>query len=250
MKMKIPSSVSKMLTNKYVLYIIAFLAFTSTFGYMLMGNINAVILFALVGYIMTFFSKNMALILLVPLITTNFMVAGMAVKEGLDNMNMTDEEKAAVAEKKEDKKEEVVATASADTSASEGSTDPAISDAADKIATKKADVAAKVDSNATATATPPPESFEVGRKNSSKGGSRIDYGATIETAYDDLNNILGGENIQKLTSDTQRLMKQQLQLADAMKQMGPIMGQAKGMLEGMKGAGFDKILGMLGSEPK
>ena len=67
---------------------------------------------------------------------------------------------------------------------------------------------------------------------SNKRRNRIDYASTIEDAYGDLNNILGSDGIKKLTEDTQRLMSQQLQLADAMKSMTPLMENAKTMLQG------------------
>jgi hypothetical protein len=62
--------------------------------------------------------------------------------------------------------------------------------------------------------------------------NRIDYASTVEDAYEDLNKILGGNGIKQLTDDTQKLMQQQLQLADAMKSMSPLMEQAKGLLQG------------------
>jgi hypothetical protein len=64
-----------------------------------------------------------------------------------------------------------------------------------------------------------------------KGASRVDMGSTLEQAYDDLNSVLGSDGIKNLTSDTQNLMKQQLHLAEAMKEMGPLMQQAQSMLK-------------------
>ena len=76
--------------------------------------------------------------------------------------------------------------------------------------------------------------------------NRIDYASTVEDAYEDLNKILGGDGIKRLTDDTQKLMSQQLQLADAMKGMTPLMEQAKSLLQG-----FDlKNLGGLGDLTK
>ena len=83
--MKIPSSVSKLLENKYVLYIVFFLAVTNIFGYMVMGNIKAVILFILIGYLVYCFNKNMVIVLLVPLIITSIFTAGGIMREGLTN---------------------------------------------------------------------------------------------------------------------------------------------------------------------
>jgi hypothetical protein len=74
-----------------------------------------------------------------------------------------------------------------------------------------------------------------GKKNSK--GYNIDYASTVEDAYDELNKILGSDGIKRLTSDTQNLMKQQMQLAESMKgmepmiaNMAPLMQQAQGLL--------------------
>ena len=84
------------------------------------------------------------------------------------------------------------------------------------------------------------ESFEVGRSKKNSQGYNIDYASTVEDAYDELNKILGSDGIKRLTNDTQNLMKQQLQLAESMKSMqpliagmAPLMEQAKGLLGNM-----------------
>jgi hypothetical protein len=96
------------------------------------------------------------------------------------------------------------------------------------------------------------EAFEVGRAKRRGAGNQIDYAATVEGAYDELNSILGSEGIKRLTDDTQKLMKQQLQLAESMKGMGPMiqqlepmMNQAKDLLGGMgDGKGMSEIMEM------
>ena len=77
------------------------------------------------------------------------------------------------------------------------------------------------------------EDFEVGRRKN--GSSKIDYASTIEDAYDDLNKILGSDGIKRLTDDTQGLMKQQMQLAESMKSMTPLVEQMMPMINQMKG---------------
>ena len=84
------------------------------------------------------------------------------------------------------------------------------------------------------------DSINPTKKRSSRHS--IDYATTVEEAYDNLNSILGGEGIQKLTADSQNLMKQQMQLAESMTAMkpmieslGPMMQQAQGMMKGMGG---------------
>jgi hypothetical protein len=77
------------------------------------------------------------------------------------------------------------------------------------------------------------QGFEAGRRKNR--GNEIDYATTIEDAYDELNNILGSEGIQRLTDDTQNLMKQQMQLADAMKGLGPVIGNLAPMMKQLTG---------------
>ena len=77
-----------------------------------------------------------------------------------------------------------------------------------------------------------------------KKENRIDYASTVEDAYDDLNKILGGNGIKQLTDDTQNLMKQQMQLADAMKSMTPLMEQAQNLLQGFDMKSLSSLAGL------
>ena len=91
----------------------------------------------------------------------------------------------------------------------------------------------KTEENAAQTTNGKQQGFESGRKKNR--GNEIDYASTIEDAYDELNNILGSDGIQRLTSDTQNLMKQQMQLAEAMNGMTPVMQQIVPMVKNLKG---------------
>ena len=95
---KMPKSVSKMLESKYVLYVVLFLAATNLLGYMMVGRFTSVIFFILVGYLTYNFTKNMIIVLMVPLILTSVLVLG-GTKEGFEESK--DVEKI----EKEDKKE-------------------------------------------------------------------------------------------------------------------------------------------------
>ena len=84
-----------------------------------------------------------------------------------------------------------------------------------------------------------------------KKGNDIDYASTIEDAYDELNNILGSDGIKRLTSDTQNLVKQQMQLAESMNNMAPLikgmtpmLEQAKSMMSSM-GDGNNGLSGLM-----
>lgn len=199
---KMPKSVSKVLENKYVLYFVFFLALTNLFGYMLLGNVHAIIFFILAGFACSYFTKNMILIISIPIVLTSVLMVGQKVKESFQNKD--EKEKKSTSEDvvypMDDETQETNEDSMIDLdSAQMGSSD------------------GKVDESMTT----------MYKKN-----NRVDYASTIEDAYSDLNNILGGDGIKNLTSDTQKLMNQQLQLADAMKSMTPLLESAKGLLQG------------------
>ena len=236
--MKVPKAVLNMLENKYVLYFVLFLAVSNLLGFLVMGNITSIIFFSLVAYLTSFFSKNKIVILSIPLVLTSVLMVGARVKEGLENA--IDSAKKPVADAVTD-----AATAVAKAT-----------DTAKKVAKNATDTAKNV-VNVTAAATPitdtEPASEPVPASASKSDGmttmygkknNRIDYASTIEDAYDDLNKIIGGDGIKRLTDDTQRLMGQQMQLADAMKSMSPLLEQAKTMLQGFDLKNLDGLAQM------
>jgi hypothetical protein len=210
-----PSSLSKLLTNRYVLYLVALLALFNVIGYMMMDKTQIVILFILIGYLMTHFSRNMVIVLLVPLVLVNLLTSGMMMKEGFSegmcNPGETEVDGKCVADEKSD-------------SADEGFDTCKEGEKFDEKEGKCVKVPVPAEPG---SATKDPFQSAGGRK----GSSRVDMGSTLEQAYDDLNNVLGSDGIKNLTADTQNLMKQQLHLAEAMKGMGPLMEQAQSMLK-------------------
>ena len=66
--------------------------------------------------------------------------------------------------------------------------------------------------------------------------NNVDYAATVEDAYGELDKILGSDGIKNLSDDTTKLVKQQQQLAGLMKNMTPMVGQVKEMMASMGGA--------------
>ena len=195
--MSLNSTVSKLLTNKWVLNIVSILAFLNVIGYMVMGNFNNVLFFIVLAFLVRYFSKNMIIILGVPLVIVNLFAMNQTYYnvEGMEN-------------KKEEVKEE-----------------PEMENNVEEPTVEEDPV---VSSNVTDEKS----GFEVGRKKNAS--SKIDYAATIEDAYDDLNKILGSDGIKNLTDDTQRLMKQQMQLAESMKSMAPMVEKMLPMAEKAK----------------
>lgn len=195
--MNLNSTVSKLLTNKWVLNIVSILAFLNVIGYMVMGNFNNVLFFIVLAVLVRYFSKNMIIILGIPLVIVNLFA-----------MNQTDYNVEGMENKKKEEKEE-----------------PDMDDDVEGLTVEEDPV---VSSNVNDEKS----GFEVGRKKNAS--SKIDYAATIEDAYDDLNKILGSDGIKNLTEDTQRLMKQQMQLAESMKSMAPMVEKMLPMAEKAK----------------
>jgi len=211
--MKVNSTVSKILTNKWVLNIISFLALFNVIGYMVMGNFNNVIFFIILAVLVRNFSHNMIIVLGTPLLIVNLFAMRNGTFEGFkDGETNAGETNAGETKADTTKDKENGHTTKTMKSPMKTGTE------APEIIT--ADVAKK-------------DSFEVGR--SKNGAAKIDYASTIEDAYDDLNKILGSDGIKRLTSDTQGLMKQQMQLAESMKGMEPLIAGMKPMIEQMNG---------------
>lgn len=67
------STMGNFFTNKLVLYIISFLALFNVIGHMIIGNFNLVVVFFVISLLVRYFSKNMIVVLGVPLIFVNIL---------------------------------------------------------------------------------------------------------------------------------------------------------------------------------
>ena len=224
--MKFNSAMSKFLTNKWVLNIVAFLALLNVIGYVVMGNLNALVYFIIVAVLVGYFSKNMTIVLGVPLLIVNLLVVRGNVLEGMEsgsnssvndlaNSGATNPVTKPTSKNEQEKINNMVnSNTSNSTSVINNSAAAVISESPNNPAQDK-------------------QGFEPGRRKNR--GYDIDYATTIEDAYDELNNILGSDGIQRLTADSQNLMKQQMQLAEAMKGMTPVIQSIAPMVENLKG---------------
>lgn len=210
--MNINSTIKKILSNKWVLNIVSIIALLNIIGYLILGNINIIAYFIVFAILVRYFSDNMILVLGVPLILSNLLALRKDLYEGMDNRDAVD--KTTTATNPVVKKNVV--------NQKKGTVDLTTED---KAAVKAHND--KTDNNKVGK-----QGFEAGRNKKSYD---IDYASTVEDAYDELNNILGSDGIQRLTSDTQNLMKQQLQLTDAMKSMAPLINQIQPMVKNLQG---------------
>jgi hypothetical protein len=202
--MKLKSSISEFLKNKWVLNVVTILSVLNIIGYISLGNVNAVLFFILFAVLIRYFSKNMTIVLGLPLIIINLFSFQGNMIEGMDNKDPSTND-----------------VSTNDVSTNDVSTND---DKKDEI---EVDISDTLDSNKTSEDNEQ-QGFETGRRKNR--GHNIDYATTVEDAYDELNNKLGSEGIQRLTADTQNLIEKQMKLAKTMEGMNNLVKSIQPMV--------------------
>ena len=199
----------KLLQNKYVLYLVLFIAIANVLGYLAIEDFNSLMVFIAICALASHFSKNMIVILGSAILGTNILYASSRMREGFKEGNDEKEEEKRKKKKEEEKKKK----------------EPMKSRFASSRPAKAARAATEE------------EEDEV-------DSTRIDYAATMEQAYDNLNKMLGDGGMKNLTKDTKGLMDQQKELMGQLKDFAPLMEQAGSMLD--KLGGMDNLKGLMG----
>ncbi len=194
--------VKSLLTDKNVLYVVMFVAVANFFVYLLAHNWTASLIFILIAYLTTYFSKNMTIVLLSALIVTNMVIATRSMGKKIEGMT---------GDKKDDK----------------GKDD------------KGKDVKVKDDVTID-------EEFVSNTDEDESGKSSINYAATLENAYDNLDSLIGKDGIDKMSQDTAKLVAQQNKLLKNLENMAPLLDNAGKLLNAMPIDGINKIQSSLG----
>lgn len=190
-----------LLKDKNVLYIVAFLAATNALTYLMSGNFDAIVFFGVVGYLTTYFSKNMIVVLLVAMLTTNLLLGTRMIKKRVEGMSGK--------RKKETKDEE--------------------------------DEPSQPFLGTTPQGKPTSEQMTDKKKSNGKTGSQVDYAATLENAYDNLDNLIGNDGIKKMSQQTERLAMKQKELMQNIENMGPMLEKAGNMLKDLPLEGLGNL---------
>jgi len=209
----------KLLQNKYVLYLVLFIAISNILGYLAIEDFKSLMVFIAVCALASHFSKNMIIILGSAILGTNILYASSRMREGFDTKEI---KKKADAKLKRLEKELGVKKSD---------------DKKKKDKKKKDGFKGGFSSSQPARAATEEEEDEV-------DSTRIDYAATMEQAYDNLNKMLGDGGMKNLTKDTKGLMDQQKELMGQLKDFAPLMEQAGSMLD--KLGGMDNLKGLMG----
>jgi hypothetical protein len=97
----VPSASGKILYNKWVLYFIFVVGIYDVIHFYQRGNITAVAIFVIVGFLTSFFSKNMIVVIVSAIAVSHIVAYGNKMTEGLEN-EKEDEEGFADDEKEEE----------------------------------------------------------------------------------------------------------------------------------------------------
>jgi len=255
--MKLPKVVETLLNDKNVLYIVAFLAIMNFFGYIILRDSYALLIFLSIGFISTYFSKNMTVVLLSTLLLTNFITVlsrnFVINKEGFDATATSTADADANAAK--DASKDATATASTATGAKSGIAGAGAAKASKKVAASASSTASAVQKpngkkNVNSTKEPMTELSPASLDDDDDlpVNNRVDYAKTLEKAYDNLENLVGKDGVNGLTSQTNVLMEQQQKLMENMKSMEPLLKTAQSFLDKFEsssmGKMFEKIPGM------
>jgi hypothetical protein len=229
-----------LMTSKYFLWFIAILSSINILGYLSMGYLDAVVLFALTSFLTFTFSKNMTVVLLVSVMVVNlFMQSGYSL-EGLKGAGGRND-KANVGGQ--------IGIGTPDTQGLTNMEDTEIADDAVEMETPETTT-----TTTTTTIDAPDdgeeedntdEPFEQLKPATVKQHPHIDYGTTLTDAYKNLEKMLGEGGLKNLTADTKNLMAQQSKLFNSMENIAPLLSQAQDLMKNMDMTQFSGKVGGL-----
>lgn len=249
------SDLQYFLRNRNTLYVVLFFAVMNLFSYLMLKQLDAVAFFIIIGFLATYFSKNMIIVLLTSMVSTFLLVQiRMLGNNGMEGMETMDASGNKIADP----------TAEAEPAA-EPSAEPAAGE------TKKAastEGAVKSGAASPASAEKPKETFtqqlNPARYNASDDDDtprhkpKVDYSATLESAYDNLDKLLSSDAIRNMSEDTSRLAEKQQKLMGNIQKLTPIMDKASSVLNGLDLGGIsglmsgiqERMKGFGGKEPE
>ena len=240
--------------NKFVLYGSLLLVLLSILRHLANKNINAVVLIALIGLLMSYFSKNMIIVLLTAFATVFIleMAGSQGVMEGMVSKKKEDEDEDDEDETSANDKKGAVKKGAVKKGDEEEEDDASSNDKASTEKKTEGNKTLNDKKNKQGMTKLSPASYD-GKDHDAEGGAdgmkeanRIDYASTLEQAYDNIENIIGEEGVRGLTDQTKSLMNQQKELMNNMKEMGPLLKSAEGFMHQMTGnGGIQGITNML-----
>lgn len=251
-KSLVPQKIEGIFHNKFVLYIVLFIALINIVSYLAYRDFDMVAFFVLIGLLTSFFSKNMIVILLVAIVMSSLFKGVKLVgnsREGMEN-----KEEGADADANADADADANAGADADATADDKADAKANDEGKEAGVKAKEPTKEKKDGAATKQGmqnlSPAKYSHDDKDSDDVRDVNRVDYSSTLSAAYSNLQNLLGDDGMKNLTDQTKSLMSEQKKLMDSMKSIEPLVNTAQGFMNQLSGNGglasITKMLGGLG----
>ncbi len=241
--LKVPKFLEKVITNKYVLYLMVFVSIVYILGFLHIQSWDNLGLFVVVGLLTTYFTKNMVIVLAMSILIANCNVCKdiairrlpkmFGIHEGFDSKKEgatggddddddDDDTSGSFYEMEEDGK-----TCGGEPVKKCKSVDNCFTDSSCK--SKKESMKSK-----DVPSSRPARVDGGDDDDAAEGGKeRIDYAKTLEMAYDNLDKMLGKDGMAGLTAETTKLASQQKNLMESLNTMQPMIAKAKKMMDGM-----------------
>jgi hypothetical protein len=222
---------NKLVNNKITLYIVAIIAFITLIGNIMNSEVSAIFLFFLAGGVAYSFTKNMTIVLGSSIISTS--VASMlssyfVYKEGLEGLeDISDPSNNNISSNKKGSSKKVL---------------PMKKVSADENIPSKTSNS----DNAEALTQLSPALFN-NIPNKDQMQKQLGKATEMEQAYDNLEKIMGKDNIQSITTDTKDLIKQQNELIKQLKTMTPALNEAMSSIGNLD---LSKLTNMFSSATK
>ena len=220
---KVESMLSCLGKSKVVYYMTLLLSLVTVVGFIYDRDYSSIGLFSLVAVALYYYTKNKVVILAIAVLFSNLLKVSISFKEGL---------KEGTDVKEEDEQEN---GASGAMRPREGQQN------AEKENQNTEPEKECVGENCTqGMSTISPQTLN---DEDELDNSYVDRSKTIENAYSSLDSIVGKDGVNKLSKDTENLLKKQNQLMDTVQNLGPIMDNMNKLVSGMgKMSGKDSPL--------
>jgi hypothetical protein len=226
------SFLNNALKNKYVLYIVALIAFFILLGQIMMKQFSAVLLFYLTGLVAYYFTKNMTIVLGVSILSVSF--AGLfknlfglteGFKEGNSDSDNSGTDSHNTQNVVSNNDNQGVDSNDDDSGSPDISLNyPATSDATDAFTNKSK--SGKAGKSGYSNLKLNPGLYNMPNKDQvNKQLGKVDK---IEAAYDNLEKVVGTNGIRSMSSETQNLVKQQGEMLKQLKEITPMLNDAMG----------------------
>jgi len=224
---------NKLVNNKITLYIVAIVAFITLVGNIMNSEVNAIFLFFLAGGVAYSFTKNMTIVLGTSIIVTSIATMSSSYfvyKEGLEGLEDTsDPSNNNISSNKKEK-------------GSSKKVRPMKKGSADEVSLSETSNS----DNAEALTQLTPALFN-NIPNKDQMQKQLGKATEMEQAYDNLEKIMGKDNIQSISTDTKDLIKQQNELIKQLKTMTPALNEAMSSIGNLD---LSKLTNMFSSATK